>query len=163
MSNDNIVQLEGSNTPDLFLNEGEEVLMDLSQGFRDLGLSGFLFRHKGRLIVTNQRAIYFKKKTKDYRIEQLNIRHAGYVSMGYNLKLRQLVLGLVMAIGSVPLFGQNQLTPAIILLILGLIVIFTARIQGLTLSGSDETIVFSTKSVSAKELSKIITIVSANS
>ena len=163
MSDDKIIQLEGASTPDVLLNDKEEVLMDISQGFRDLGLAGLILRHKGRLIVTNQRAIYFKKKTKDFEIEQMNIRHAGYVSMGYNLNAKQFVAGLAMAIGSVPLFGQNQGMLAIILLVLGLIIIFTARVQGLSLSGSGEKIVFSTKSVPAKELSKIITIVSANS
>jgi hypothetical protein len=163
MSYDKVIQLEGSDTPDILLNDKEEVLMDLSQGFRDLGLAGLILRHKGRLIATNQRAIYFKKKTKDYEIEQMNMRHAGYVSMGYNLQSRQFVVGLAVIIGSISLFAQNEAIIAIILLILGLVMIFTARIQGLTLSGSGKNIVFSTKSVPAKELSKIITIVSANS
>ena len=61
MEND-IIQLEGANTPDIILNKDEVVLMDVSQGFRDLGLAGLLLKHKGRLITTNQRAIYFKKK-----------------------------------------------------------------------------------------------------
>lgn len=158
------IRLEGKGTPDILLNPDEVVLLDLSQGIRDLGLMGSFFRHKGRLIATNQRAVYFRKKTRDFEIKQLNMRHAGFVSVGYNIQARQLVAGLVFIAGSVPLFASGDLAIlGAILALVGLVVVLTARIQGLLLSGSGEKIVFSTKSVPAREISKILTVVSSNS
>lgn len=163
MLDEKTIQLEGSGTPNILLKNGEAVLMDISQGFRDLGLVGLILRHKGRLIVTNQRIIYFKKKTKDYEIEQMNMKHAGYVSMGYNLRFVQLIIGLILAFTAVTLFAQGQGASGVISLIFGLVLLFTARIQGLSVSGSGGKIIFFTQSTPARELSKIITIVSANS
>jgi len=162
MTEDNLIKLEGSDTPDIMLNDGETILMDVSQGFRDLGLSGLIFRHKGRLITTNQRAIYFKKKTKDYEIEQLNMHHAGYVKMGYNLEFKQFMFGFLLVLSSIGVFAQSIIL-GLLLLIVGLFIIYTSRIQGLVLSGSGAKITFASKSIPASELTKIITIVSANS
>jgi len=50
-----------------------------------------------------------------------------------------------------------------VLVIIGVAIMYTSRIQGLILSGSGEKIAFATKTIPAEELSKIITIVSANS
>ncbi|MBT5231305.1 MAG: hypothetical protein HOM11_13640 [Methylococcales bacterium] len=161
MEND-IIQLEGANTPDIILNKDEVVLMDVSQGFRDLGLAGLLLKHKGRLITTNQRAIYFKKKTKDFEIEQMNMHHVGYVRMGYNLNMRQFVSGLTFLAAGIASFAQVFLL-GLVLVIIGVAIMYTSRIQGLILSGSGEKIAFATKTIPAEELSKIITIVSANS
>ena len=162
MQENNVVKLEGSDTPDILLNDGETVLMDVSQGFRDLGLPGLIFRHKGRLITTNQRAIYFKKKTKDYEIEQLNMHHAGYVKMGYSIEFKQFAFGLMLLLSSLWIFAQSIMF-GLVLLVLGLAVMLTARVQGLVLSGSGEKIIFASKSIPASEFAKIITIVSANS
>lgn len=158
----NSITLEGNKTPNIILNDGEEVLLDVSQGIRDLGLAGWIFRHKGRLIATNQRAIYFKKKTKDYEIQQMNMRHAGYIKTGYNLQFKQFLSGIVfllMGIGAM----QQIVGLGVALLIIGAVVAYTARIQGLVLSGSGDNIVFASKSIAPEELSKIITIVAANS
>lgn len=162
MSDSNVIKLEGSDTPDILLNDEETVLMDVSQGVRDLGLVGLIFKHKGRLVTTNQRAIYFKKKTKDYEIQQLNMHHAGYVKMGYNIDAKQFVFGLMLLLGSFGIFPETIIL-GLIMLVAGLLVMYTARVQGLILSGSGEKITFASKSIPASELAKIITIVSANS
>jgi hypothetical protein len=154
--------LEGNHTPDLPLNKDEEVLMDVSQGLRDLGLIGKLFGHKGRLIVTNQRSIYFKKKTKDYDIEQMNMHHTGYVKMGYNLNFTLFIMGLSILLMSLGLY-QSTVMGGLIVTLIGILVIYFSRRQGLVLSGSGSKIVFVSTSIPAAELSKIITICSANS
>lgn len=163
------IKLEGTNTPDILLNSNEVVLMDVSQGIRDLGLAGIFLRHKGRLIVTNQRAIFFKKKTKDHEIEQLNINHIGYLKFGHDLNFRQLITGTILIIlstftliASLSLGGIAILL-SLILMMTGLAISFTSRIQGITLSGSGDKIFFASKSVPSTEITKVITIVAANS
>ena len=158
---DKVITLEGSDTPDIPLHEGEEVLMDVSQGFRDLGIKGMIFKHKGRLIATNQKIVYFKKLTKDYEIEQMKMEHAGYVKMGYNVAAIQMIIGVLMLVGSLGLMGESVFM-GLIGLVISVIVIYTARVQGLKISGSGESIDFSSKSIPASELSKILTIISAN-
>lgn len=162
MQDSNVIELEGSDTPDILLNDGEKVLMDVSQGFRDLGLAGMFLRHKGRLITTNQRAIYFKKKTKDFSIEQMNIRHAGYIKVGYNIDIKQFFIGALLVIVALGVFSAT-IVLGLVLLALGAAIMFTARVQGLMLSGSGEKIIFASKSIPSGELSKIIAIVAANS
>jgi len=156
------ITLEGNKTPNILLNDNEEVLLDVSQGIRDLGLSGLLFRHKGRLIATNQRAIYFKKKTKDYEIQQMNMKHAGYMKMGYNIEFKQFLSGIAFLFFGIAAF-QESIAFGAVLLLIGAVIAYTSRVQGLVLSGSGDNIVFASKSIAAEELSKIITIVSSNS
>ena len=157
-----VITLEGSDTPDIPLHEGEEVLMDISQGFRDLGLMGMIFKHKGRLIATNQKIIYFKKKTKDYEIEQMKMEHAGYVKMGYSVSVVQMIIGVVMLVGSLSFLANGGWFEGLVSLIVSLAIIYTARVQGLKISGSGESIIFSSKSIPSRELSKILTVISAN-
>ena len=56
-SDTKVIQLEGASTPDVVLNRNEEHLLDLRQGFRDLGIVGKILSHKGRMIATNQSII----------------------------------------------------------------------------------------------------------
>ncbi len=174
----NVITLEGPATPNLPLNPGESILLDISQGFRDLGLAGLILRHKGRLIVTTHRAIAFKKKTKDFDILQLNMRHAGFISLSHRLNFLPFLGGIgliLLAIFGLYMTGEMALSGysygseaplpivSLVMLIAGLIVIFFSKVQALVLSGSGEKIFFRTKSVSADVLARVLTAVSANS
>jgi hypothetical protein len=163
MSNTNIIKLEGTSTPDILLSENEEVLMDISQGFRDLGLMGMILRHKGRLIVTNKRAVYLKKKTKDFEISQLNMMHSGYVGLGHDFKIRQFIVGISLLLTAISTFVTYGESLGTVILLFSLFVLLTSRVQGLVLSGSGEKIHFVSKSVSKEEMSKILTATIANS
>jgi hypothetical protein len=162
----NVIELEGASSPDIHLMDEESVLLDVSQGFRDLGLVGLILRHKGRLIVTTKRIIYFKKKTKDFEIEQLNISHSGYISLGFNFNFKQMLIGALLGALSIFLFvsGNGEtIIPGIVALIIGLFIILTARLQCVSFFGSGNKIIFASKAISIEKLAKAITIVSANS
>lgn len=156
-----LLVLEGDSTPDLIMRPDEKVLMDLSQGWRDLGLWAKIVGHKGRLIVTNRRVIYFKKKTKDYEIQQLGLSNTGFVTMGYSLQFVRFLIGLFLILGGIGSMIAAELVVGAIGMVIGGLIVFTSRIQGLRLAGSGGQIVFATKSIPHKELSRILTVVSA--
>ncbi len=158
-----LIKLEGNSTPNLLLSSDEQVLLDLSQGWRDLGILAKIFGHKGRFIATNKRAIYFKKKTKDYDIRQMRMSHAGSVHMGHSLQFMQFLFGLILIGGGIVsmVAPQGDLIGGLIMFLIGGFMMWTARVQGLTLSGSGDKIVFATKSVPQQELSKILTVINS--
>ena len=162
-SDTKVIQLEGASTPDVVLNRNEEHLLDLRQGFRDLGIVGKILSHKGRMIATNQRIIYFKKKTKDFEIQQMNIGHAGFVSLGYKLNAIAALLGtfFVLAGGSVIL--QGEFLMGLLTFLLGVLVFLFSRQRSLVVSGSGEKIIFASKSINSSELAKVALLISANS
>ena len=166
-NNYNIIALEGEATPDLPLDYGEEVLLDIHQGVRDLGLSGMLLRHKGRLILTNQRTIFYQRKTRDFSIEQINMRHTGAISMIRQKNYTQLGLGLFLIFLPflMTLEPQISMSPLITLffVIAGILLMVLSKVQTLVFSGSGEKILFKSKSVTSDMLSKALTAVNSNS
>ena len=166
-NNYNIIALEGEATPDLPLDYGEEVLLDIHQGVRDLGLSGMLLQHKGRLILTNQRTIFYQRKTRDFSIEQINMRHTGAISMIRQKNYTQLGLGLFLIFLPflMTLEPQISMSPLITLffVIAGILLVVLSKVQTLVFSGSGEKILFKSKSVTSDMLSKALTAVNSNS
>jgi hypothetical protein len=163
----NIISLEGVSTPDLPLNSDEVILLDIPQGFWDLGLAGLILRHKGRLIVTNQRSICFRRKTKDFSIEQINMRHTGAISMVRQRNYTQLGLGAFFLLLPIILFanGVPSMGPlaTLVSMLAGILLIFLSSMKSLVLSGSGEKIVFNIRQVPSNVLSKVLTAVNANS
>jgi len=159
----NSIKLEGKSSPDLPLAKGEVILLDVAQGWRDLGLAGSIFRHKGRLIVTNRRAVVFRKKTKDYDIEQLRLTHAGYVGMGFRLEMIKFMTAMVLIVFGVAAMAGGEMAGGGIFVLAGAIGIFTARRQGLRILGSGGKLLFDTKSVPHTELAKVLTVINAGS
>lgn len=152
-----VIALEGKGSPDLPLAKGEFVLLDVSQGWRDLGLFAKLARHKGRLIVTNRRAIVFMKKTRDYEIQQMRLTHAGFLKMGHRLMMLKLLSAISVIIGGIALVPTVPV-PGLIVVAFGVLGLFTARRQGISIFGSGGNLLFDTKSVSHMELSKVLTV-----
>lgn len=165
-----VIELPGKGTPNLILGENEEVLMDVSQGVRDLGLMGKMMGHKGRLVVTNKRATLIEKKTKDYTVSQIKLALTSLVTTAHELMAVQLIVGIIFVVGGVLLtivmanerMGGASAIPVVIGAIIGLFLIFTAKRQGLTLNSSGGSIFFASKSVPKEKLSQILTIVAAN-
>ncbi|ASJ72239.1 hypothetical protein [Granulosicoccus antarcticus] len=152
-----VIALEGKGSPDLPLAKGEFVLLDVSQGWRDLGLLAKLARHKGRLIVTNRRALVFTKKTRDYEIQQMRLTHAGYLKMGHRLMMLKLLGAITVIVAGIALM-PTQAVAGLVVVAFGVIGLFTARRQGISIFGSGGNLVFDTKSVSHMELSKVLTV-----
>jgi len=157
-----VIALEGKSSPDLPLAKGELILLDVSQGWRDLGLVAKICSHKGRLIITNRRAVIFRKKTKDYDIEQLRLTHAGYVSMGHRLHMIKFTSGLFMAVMGVSIMISGQVSAGAVPVLAGVVGMFTARRQGLRILGSGGAMVFDTKSVKHAELAKVLTVINGS-
>ena len=158
-----VIQLEGASTPDVVLNRDEEQLLDLRQGVRDLGIMGMILSHKGRLIATNQRIIYFKKKTKDFEIQQMNIRHAGFVSLGYKLGAIKALCGALIVLVGGRVILEGEFLMGLLLFLLGVITLLLSRQRSLVVSGSGEKIIFASKSINSSELAKVALVISANS
>jgi len=158
-----VIQLEGASTPDVVLNRDEEQLLDLRQGVRDLGIMGMILSHKGRLIATNQRIIYFKKKTKDFEIQQMNISHAGFVSLGYKLGAIAALCGTLIVLAGGAVILQGQFLMGLLLFLLGVVTLLLSRKRSLVVSGSGEKIIFASKSINSSELAKVVLVISANS
>ncbi|MDA7522655.1 hypothetical protein N8577_04170 [Akkermansiaceae bacterium] len=162
--NPNVIELEGASTPDIVLNNDEQFLLNFSQGVRDLGIIGKVLSHTGRLITTNQRIIYFKKKTKDFEIQQMNIGHAGYVSLGYQLRFVSLLIAaFIFLVGLVAIAYAGEIFLGLLLIVIGGIILLFARTRSLVISGSGEKIVFDSKSITSSELAQVILAISANS
>jgi len=162
----NFITLEGEATPDLPLNHGEQVLLDMHQGVRDLGLAGMLLRHKGRLILTNQRTIFYQRKTRDFSIEQINMRHTGAISMIRQKNYTQLGLGVFSIF--LPIYLMSSGLPintliTLVFVLTGILLIVLSKVQTLVFSGSGEKILFKSKSVTSDMLSKALTAVNSNS
>ena len=163
----NFIALEGEATPDLPLNHGEQVLLDMHQGVRDLGLAGMLIRDKGRLILTNQRTIFYQRKTRDFSIEQINMRHTGAISMIRQKNYTQLGLGVFSIFLPFSLMASEQLPSnpliTLVFVLAGILLIVLSKVQTLVFSGSGEKILFKSKSVTSDMLSKALTAVNSNS
>ena len=162
-SDTNIIQLEGASTPDVVLNEGEEHLLDLRQGVRDLGIVGMILSHKGRLIATNKRIIYFKKKTKDFEIQQMSIRHSGFVSLGYKLNGIAVLLGTLVVLLGGSVILQGEFLMGLLFFLFGALALLFSRQRSLVVAGSGGQIIFASKSINSSELAKVALVVSANS
>lgn len=125
-----------------------------------------ILRHKGRLIVTNQRSICFRRKTKDFSIEQINMRHTGAISMVRQRNYTQAGLGILFLYLPIQLFASElPMNPLLTLLMIlgGILLIFLSSMKSLVLSGSGEKIVFNIRQVPSNVLSKVLTAVNANS
>lgn len=165
-----VIELPGKGTPNIIMGESEELLMDISQGVRDLGLIPKILGHKGRLIVTNKRAILLEKKTKDYNVSQIKLALTSLVTTAHEFMAKQFIGGLVSIIGGIVLsvimsnnrMGGASWIPGIIGVIIGLVMIFTCKRQGLSLNSAGGSIFFASMSVPKEQLSKILTIVALN-
>jgi len=160
--NAGVIALEGKGSPDLPLAKGEFVLLDVSQGWRDLGLFAKLARHKGRLIVTNRRALVFVKKTRDYDVEQMRISHAGYIKMGHRLGMKQLITALTLLFSGIAIAPQSMAV-GVGISVFALLMLFMSRTQSISILGSGGKLHFDTRSVSHMELAKVLTVLNGAS
>ena len=156
-----IIELPGKGTPNIQLQENEELLMDVSQGVRDLGLVPKILGHKGRLIVTNKRAVLLEKKTKDYTVSQLKLSLTSLVRTSHEYMAKQMITGVLLLIAGIFIGVQaHSLVVIIVAGLIGLALILTAKRQGLSLSSAAGSIFFASISTPKEELTKILTIVS---
>ncbi len=93
----------------------------------------------------------------------MNIRHAGFVSLGYLLNFRVvLIAALLVLLGLFTMF-QEDVILGLVLSLVGAISLLFARKRSLVISGSGEKINFVTKSIDSSELAKVVLVISSNS
>ena len=93
----------------------------------------------------------------------MNIRHSGFVSLGYKLNgIAALVGTLAVLLGGAVIL-QGEVLMGLLFFLLGVLVLLFSRQRSLVVSGSGGQIIFASKSVNSSELAKVALVVSANS
>ena len=129
------IGFEGRFTPQIKLLPNERILCTAEAGFLDLGIIGWLFRYKLRLIVTSHRIFRFDKKIIDNKLTILWLATITSVVVGQVIHARKFAAGIIFLILSVIIGGQLYrdvgtnlgITTFIILGLGGLLLILIAR------------------------------------
>ena len=93
------ITFEGKYTPDIQLLQGEQVCDVFEAGIWDLGLFGWIFGYKRRLVLTTHRLFSFQKKVIDNLLEVVWLNRTKAIVVGQELSGTQFTLGLIMLIG----------------------------------------------------------------
>ena len=129
------IGFEGRFTPQIKLLPNERILCTAEAGFLDLGVIGWLFRYKLRLIVTSHRIFRFDKKIIDNKLTILWLATITSVVVGQVIHARKFAAGIIFLILSVAIGGELYrnvgtnlgIIMFIILGLGGLLLILTAR------------------------------------
>ncbi len=136
------VEFEGAFTPSIAMLPGERVLDVFAAGLWDLGILGWLFGFKRRLVLTTHRLFRFDKQIIDNTLDMVWLRAVKLVVVGQIVNGTQFATGVAaMLVGFVNLiyliatgFGERgslfryaQLPTAIFMLVIGAAFVILAR------------------------------------
>jgi DNA-directed RNA polymerase subunit M/transcription elongation factor TFIIS len=99
LSRDGEIAFEGKYTPNIQLLPGEHVCDVFEAGIWDLGLFGWIFGYKRRMVLTSHRLFSFQKKIIDNLLEVVWLNRTKAIVVGQELSGTQFTLGLIMLIG----------------------------------------------------------------
>lgn len=148
---------EGMYTPDISLLENERILDTFEASVWDLGLFGWLFGYKERMVLTNKRLMHFRKKIIDNLLEIIWLRRVKFVVVGQEIKGWVLAAGVLFVLWAffqfitptrnigpfgvqdslaVPWVIKNALS--LFALLIGVVLIIFARRKKLLLSAGED-------------------------
>lgn len=99
------VLFEGDLVPSPSLIGDERLLGSVEAKFWDLGLIGFLLRHKERVVITTHRIFQFSRKLTSAELKCLEFAKVEFVGIGGRFNWKQFLFGLVVTIGSLSAFN----------------------------------------------------------
>lgn len=172
------VHFEGSLAPSPTLFDGERVLDSFDATFWDHGISGLLFRHKDRLVITTHRIFQFSSRVASFRLRFLELDKAETVTIGGRLNLFQVLVAIAMLVAFF-YFGWNRLSwafqghgsrvfqdPRILLsllsLLVGIVLLVTARKKVLRVCGgnSKDAVELTLRRIKVEESQRFLDLVS---
>jgi hypothetical protein len=132
---------EGRLVPSPALLEDERVLGTIEAKFWDIGLIGFLLRHKERLVITTHRLFQFSRQLTSGSLHCLELAKVESIYIGGRFKWLQFLIGLACAIAPMLAFESEVLILSLIGVLnglaIGLPLMFFARQKELRVRGSD--------------------------
>jgi hypothetical protein len=132
---------EGRLVPSPALLEDERMLGTIEAKFWDIGLIGFLLRHKERLVITSHRIFQFSRQLTSGSLHCLELAKVESIYIGGRFKWLQFLIGLACAIAPMMAFESYFLILSLIGVInglaIGLPLMFFARQKELRVAGSD--------------------------
>jgi len=118
-----VIQFEGVMTPRIALLDREQVLVKFEASFWDLGLIGWLFRYKNRLLVTSHRVMLFRKRLIANELSIIWLAQITFTRVGQSLNWKKLVIGGFLCLSYFPSLFLRPFLPLDV----------TGRISGLDL------------------------------
>jgi len=135
------ITFEGGLVPSPALFEDERLLGTIEAKFWDIGLIGFLLRHKERLVITTHRIFQFSRQLTSGSLHCLELAKAESVYIGGRFKWLQFLIGLACVIAPMLAFERYFLVLSLVGVInglaIGLALMFFARQKELRVTGSD--------------------------
>jgi hypothetical protein len=131
------ISFEGSFTPSLRLLPDERIMDVFEARLWDLGVFGWLFGYKRRLVLTSQRLIRFDKRIIDNTLEIVRLDRVKSVVVGQTVNAKVAAIGLsiimmslMMAVGLADRVGSGgALFLFVLFSTLGLVICWLARIK----------------------------------
>ncbi len=132
---------EGRLVPSPALLEDERMLGTIEAKCWDIGLIGFLLRHKERLVITTHRLFQFSRQLTSGSLHCLELAKVESIYIGGRFKWLQFLIGLVCVIAPLLAFESYFLVLSIVGVLnglaIGLPLMFFARQKELRVRGSD--------------------------
>lgn len=136
---------EGAWTPQVALLDGERVVDVFEAGLWDLGLLGWLFGYKRRLVLTTHRLFRFDKRIVDNRLDVLWLPKVKSVMVGQVLHGIMVILGIVLLLSVIPVVrifplsaGPTRVITALSLLGLAVLLFVFSRRKVMTVSTGED-------------------------
>lgn len=161
------ITFEGGLVPSPALFEGERLLGTIEAGLWDIGLFGFLLKHKERLVVTNYRIFQFSRKLTSASIKSLELDKIEPIFAGSKFSALQFVSGLLLLLFAVILIGgaifaDNALfIGSIYSVVVGIIAVFTAgrKVLQISAGGFKNSVTLSLRRIKVEESKSFVELV----
>ncbi len=98
------ISFEGGLVPSPALLGDERLLGSVEAKFWDLGLIGFLLRHKERVVITTHRIFQFSRKLASAELKCLEFTKVEFVGIGGRFNWKRFLFGLAVTLGSLSAF-----------------------------------------------------------
>jgi len=132
------VTFEGHLVPSPALFDGERVLGTIEAGLWDIGLIGFLLRHKERLVVTNYRIFQFSRKLTSGSLRCVELSKVRVIDIGSKFYVVQTLTGIAILCSAV--YAADGFLMKLLGLAVGGLILFLARTKVFRVSAGDAVI-----------------------
>lgn len=128
------ISFEGGLVPSPALIGDERLLGSIEAKFWDLGLIGFLLRHKERIVITTHRIFQFSRTLTSAELKCLEFAKVEFIGIGGRFNWKQFLFGLVVTLGSLSPYVLPHVYFRLLFAALGVIIIILCRDKVLRIS-----------------------------
>ncbi|NUM78060.1 hypothetical protein HUU40_27170 [candidate division KSB1 bacterium] len=100
------IPFEGGLVPSPAVIGDERLLGSVEAKFWDLGLIGFLLRHKERVVITTHRIFQFSRKLTSTELKCLELAKVEFIGIGGRFNWKQFLFGLAIVTGSMSILNE---------------------------------------------------------